>query len=163
MKRQSIMKEEIDRLTAILASHLGMSPETVTLLALESYLTKRNGAHLLRVKPDAPPKLARVPRTPAPPKPQRILNGTYEWLVESFTPIPRSIYHTLIVAHENGERFAFQCSGSDWVPLMHAHATPGPNGGLDGGRLKLIAYGGRPTKFYTVDGSFPLDPVPLPV
>jgi len=137
------------RVLNALADHLGADPDTVLSMALDHYTRKINALHLFG-KAKSPPKA-------------RILNGTYEWLVESFTPIPRSIYHTLIVAHENGERFAFQCSGSDWTPLMHAHATPGPSGGLDGGRLKLVAHGGRPTKFYTFDGSFPLDPVPLPV
>ena len=157
------MKSEIERLTAILSQHRGMSPDAVTLLALEAALIKSNGGHLLRVKPDAPPKPARAPKAPPPPKPRLILNGTYDWLVESFTPVPKSNINILIVAHDNGERFAFKCSGSDWTPLMNTYTTPGPAGGLDGGRLKLVAYGGRPTKFYTVDGSFPLDPVPLPV
>jgi hypothetical protein len=46
---------------------------------------------------------------------------------------------------------------------MNTYTTPGPDGALAGGRLKLIAYGGRPTKFVTDTGSFPLDPIPLPL
>jgi hypothetical protein len=146
------MENEITRITNILAGHIGMSPETVTLLALESYLTKRNGAHLLRVKPDAPAKPA---RTPKPPKPARLANGPHEFAVESFTPVPKSNIHTLIVASESGDRFAFNCGGSDWPPLIRTYAPSGS--------LRLICYGGRPTKFATDTGAFPLDPIPLPV
>jgi hypothetical protein len=156
------MKSEIERLTLILSEHRGMSPDAVTLLALEASLIKNNGAHLLRPKKEPALKPDRVVKAPAPPKPKGILNGAYEWAVESFTPVPKSINHVLVVAHENGERFAFKCSGSDWIPLMNTYATPGPDGVLAGGRLKLIAYGGRPTKFVTASGSFDLDPIPLP-
>ena len=146
------METEIERLANILAGHIGMSPETVTLLALESYLTKRNGAHLLRVKPEAP---AKPTRTPKPPKPTRLANGPHEFAVESFNPVPGSNIHNLIVASESGERFAFSCPGSDWPPLIRKYAPDG--------FLKLVCYGGRPTKFVTDTGSFPLDPIPLPL
>lgn len=146
------METEISRLANILAGHIGLSAETVTILALESYLTKRNGAHLLRVKPDAP---AKPTRTPQPPKPQRLANGPHDFTVESFNPVPGSNIHTLIVASESGERFAFSCSGSDWPPLIRKYTK--------NGLLKLICYSGRPTKFVTDTGSFPLDPIPLPV
>jgi len=146
------METEIERLANILAGHIGLSAETVTVLALESYLTKRNGAHLLRIKPEAPAKPARIPK---PPKPARLPNGPHEFAVESFTPVPKSNIHTLIVASESGDRFAFSCPGSDWPPLIRKYAPSGS--------LKLICYGGRPTKFVTDTGSFPLDSIPLPV
>ena len=144
------MENEITRLTNLLAGHIGMSPETVTLLALESYLTKRNGAHLLRVKPEAQPKPARVLKVTPP---ARIAKGPPEFVIESLTPVPNSIYHTLIVAHKNGERFTAQCSGSDWPGFIEYYA---PNG-----LVKLICYGRRPTKFPMEKGSFPLDFSPL--
>lgn len=135
------MQNEIDRLTAILSAHVGMSAEAVTLLALESYLTKRNGSHLLRAG--------------TAPKPTRLANGPHEFAVESFTAVPKSNIHTLIVASESGDRFAFSCGGSDWPPLIRKYAPDG--------FLKLVCYGGRPTKFVTDTGSFPLDPIPLPL
>ena len=146
------MQNEIERLANILAGHIGLSTETVTILALESYLTKRNGAHLLRVKPDAPAKSSRIPQ---PPKPTRLATGQHDFIVESFNPVPKSNIHNLIVASESGERFAFSCGGSDWPPLIRKYA---PNGSL-----RLICYNGRPTKFVTDTGSFPLDPIPLPL
>ena len=146
------MENEINRIANILAGHIGLSAETVTILALESYLTKRNGAHLLRIKPDAPAKPSRISQ---PPKPTRLANGQHEFTVESFNPVPKSNIHTLVVASESGERFAFNCGGSDWPPLIRKYA---PNG-----LLRLICYNGRPTKFVTDTGPFPLDSIPLPI
>jgi hypothetical protein len=137
------------RVLNALSDHLGADHDTVLSMALDHYTRKINALHLF----------GKAKTT----QKARVLNGTYEWLVESFTPVPKSNIHILIVAHENGERFAFKCGGSDWTPIMNTYTTPGLDGGLAGGRLKLVAHGGRPTKFYTVDGSFPLDPVPLPV
>lgn len=129
------------RVLDTLAAHLGADQDTILSMALDHYTRKINALHIFG-----------KPKGVLPPA--RLANGPHDFAVESFTAVPKSNIHNLIVASESGDRFAFQCGGSDWPPLIRKYAPSG--------QLKLICYGGRPTKFVTDTGSFPLDPIPLP-
>lgn len=132
------------RVLNTLADHVGADPDTVLSMALDHYTRKVNALHIF----------GKAKETPTC-SPTRLANGPHDFAVESFTPVPKSNIHVLTVASESGDRFAFNCPGSDWPPLIRKYAPHGS--------LKLICYGGRPTKFVTDTGAFPLDPIPLPV